>query len=74
LLPKFLIILLSNLSILSVPDEGYFERTWWRLFQKHVVHTYLDIYVFITSILQNIFYKNPNIYDTNVCLFTGVQW
>jgi hypothetical protein len=18
--------------ILSVPDEGYFERTWWRLF------------------------------------------
>jgi len=20
--------------ILSVPDEGYFERTWWWLFQR----------------------------------------
>ena len=25
-----------------------FERTWWRLFQKRVVCTKLDIYVFIT--------------------------
>jgi hypothetical protein len=33
--------------ILSVPDEGYFECTWWRLFQKHIVHTNFDIYVFI---------------------------
>jgi hypothetical protein len=33
--------------ILSVPDEGYFERTWWRLFQKHIERTTFDIYVFI---------------------------
>ena len=38
--------------ILNVPDEGYSERTWWRLFQKHVVCTKLDIYVSIT--LHNI--------------------
>jgi hypothetical protein len=33
--------------ILSVPDEGYYERTWWRLFQKRVVHNKFDIYVFM---------------------------
>jgi len=26
-----------------------FERTWWRLFQKRVVSTNFDIYVFIIS-------------------------
>jgi len=25
------------------------RRTWWRLFQKHVVHTKFDIYVFIAG-------------------------
>ena len=33
-----------------------FERTWWRLFQKHVMHTKIDIYVFMQmffSVLQN---------------------
>jgi hypothetical protein len=25
----------------------YFERTWWRLFQKFTVRTKFDIYVFI---------------------------
>jgi hypothetical protein len=34
--------------ILSVHDEGYFERTWWRLFQKRLVRTKCDIYIFIT--------------------------
>ena len=33
--------------ILIVPDEGYSERTWWRLFQKRTVRTKFDIYVFI---------------------------
>jgi hypothetical protein len=33
--------------ILSVPDEGYFECTWWRLFEKRIVRTNFDIYVFI---------------------------
>jgi hypothetical protein len=32
--------------ILSVPDKGYSERTWWRLFQKRVMPTKFDIYVF----------------------------
>ena len=36
--------------ILSVPDEGYSERTWWRLFQKRVVRTTFDIYVFIKRV------------------------
>jgi hypothetical protein len=39
LLPK--IIWFSNLSTLSV--------TWWRLFQKRVVRTKFDIYVFLFS-------------------------
>jgi hypothetical protein len=39
--------------ILSVPDEGYSERTWWRLFQKHVVCTKFDIYVFIEIEVQH---------------------
>jgi len=33
--------------ILIVPDEGYSDRSWWRLFQKRVVRTNFDIYVFI---------------------------
>ena len=33
--------------ILIVPDESYSDRTWWKLFQKRVVHTKFDIYVFI---------------------------
>ena len=55
-------IWLSNLSTLSVPDEGYssnvscilyltfqsfdLERTWWRLFQKRVVYTIFDFPIF----------------------------
>jgi hypothetical protein len=35
---------LSNLSILSIPE-------WWRLFQKCVVHTKFDIYVFIVHLI-----------------------
>ena len=45
--------------ILSVPDEGYYERTWWRLFQKRVVRNKLDIYVFI-------FIMNKEKYDSMV--------
>jgi hypothetical protein len=30
-----------------------FENTWWRLFQKHVVRTKLDIYVFIEPRLSD---------------------
>ena len=33
--------------ILSVPDEGYFECTWWRLFLKRIVRTKFDIYVLL---------------------------
>jgi hypothetical protein len=44
-----------NLLTMSVPDEGqYFdyERIWWTLlvFQKGVMHTELDIYIFIVNI------------------------
>jgi hypothetical protein len=29
--------------ILSVPDEGYFERTWWRLFWAYLMKVILSI-------------------------------
>jgi hypothetical protein len=45
--------------ILSVPDEGYFECTWWRLFQKRVVRNKLDIYF-------SIFIMNKEKYDSMV--------
>ena len=46
--------------ILSVPDEGYFERTdegyfertCWRLFWAYLMLTKLDIYVFIACFLM----------------------
>jgi hypothetical protein len=28
--------------ILSVPDEGYFERTWWRLFWAYLMKVILS--------------------------------
>jgi hypothetical protein len=40
--------------ILSVPDEGYSERTWWRLFQKRIMCTKFDIYIFNQIGLENI--------------------
>jgi hypothetical protein len=41
--------------ILSVPDESYFGCTWWKLFQKHVVPTKFDNYVFISTQQYSIF-------------------
>jgi hypothetical protein len=38
--------------ILSVPDEGYFERTWWRLFQKRKVQIKFDICFFYYKTLH----------------------
>ena len=36
-----------------------FERTWWRLFQKRVVHTKFDIYVFIVLFVKTLMqYRN----------------
>jgi hypothetical protein len=29
--------------ILSVPDEGYSERTWWRLFWAHLMKVILSV-------------------------------
>ena len=29
--------------ILSVPDEGYVERTWWRLFWVYLVKDILSV-------------------------------
>jgi hypothetical protein len=30
--------------ILSVPDEGYFERTWWRLFCAYMMKVILSVH------------------------------
>jgi hypothetical protein len=35
-----------------------FERTWWRLFQKRVVHTKFDIYFFISA--HDLFLEFPD--------------
>ena len=29
--------------ILSVPDEGYFERTWWKLFWAYLMLVILSV-------------------------------
>jgi len=43
--------------ILSVPNEGYSERTWWQLFQNRVVCTKFDIYVFIIKFSWKFVYR-----------------
>ena len=46
-----------------------FERTWWRLFQKRVVRTKFDIYVYIVSVwivyswLSNVHYTLSIMYQ-----------
>ena len=45
----------SNKSCLFLSFQSFgYKPEWWMLFQKHVVHTKLDIYVFIgnSSLLQ----------------------
>ena len=42
----FLVFMLQKLLNYLAFQPFDFERTWWRLFQKRVVHTRLDIYVF----------------------------
>jgi hypothetical protein len=59
--------------ILSVPDEGYSERTWWRLFQKLVVRTKLYIYVFITQIVTYFVIPNNKINTSGIC-FQVSEW
>jgi len=46
-LKKSLVLLVPNLEIILSFQSLDFECTWWRLFQKHIVHTKFDIYVFI---------------------------
>jgi hypothetical protein len=41
-------ILESVFTVLRYKVVEVIERTWWRLFQKRVVLTKFDIYVFIT--------------------------
>jgi hypothetical protein len=60
--------------ILSVPDEGYSERTWWRLFQKRTVRTKFDIYVCImlnVAINQNVKLCTNN--NTYIIEITGTD-
>ena len=40
----------GNFKLFGFPIFRYWA-TWWRLFQKRVVHTKLDIYLFICSLL-----------------------
>ena len=46
-------------------DISDFEHTWWRLFQKSVAHTKLDVNVFITlqfESLTELRYNNPSMF------------
>jgi hypothetical protein len=38
--------------ILSVPDEGYFERTWWRLFWAYLMKVITYLMKFITYLMK----------------------
>ena len=54
---SFGFIALKTLIYMSFQSSD-FERTWWRLFQKRVVRTKFDIYVFITKHFHIIFKTN----------------
>ena len=50
--------------ILSVPDEGYFERTWWRLFWANLMKV-------ILGVPDEGYARNPvvrNKFDIYVCI------
>jgi hypothetical protein len=55
------VLFLAHISILIFSLNKYelgfrfflFGRTWWKLFQKHVMRTKFDIYVFITRFTAN---------------------
>ena len=49
---RFLISCLRPLAFLLPKLLNYFERSWWRFSQKHVVLTQFDIYVFIKITLS----------------------
>ena len=55
------IILIPSLPLLNYLafQSLDFERTWWKLFQKRVVRTKLDIYVFTTRL--STYYLMPRI-------------
>jgi hypothetical protein len=54
--------------ILRVSDEGYFESIWWRLFQKCIVPTKYDIYVFIEVNSTNIYDHLELVDDYELCI------
>jgi hypothetical protein len=69
LLPKLEIIWLCNLSILNVPDEG--------LFQKRVVRTKFDIYVFSSpgrKLLSSLFVRRPSVNISHFNLLLRNHW
>ena len=53
-------LLLTFIIFLYLVFQSFdIECTWWKLFQKHVVHTNFDIYVFIVFLYQlNIVFMN----------------
>ena len=53
-------IRLWNIDIDYLVFQSFdFERTWWSLFQKSVVRTWFDIYVFITdAVYGNTYYMH----------------
>jgi hypothetical protein len=48
-----LVYFLPKTFILFVFPIFWLWATWWKLFHKHVVHTKLDIYIFIIQIITN---------------------
>ena len=56
----FYILWISNLSIVSV--------TWWRLFQKRVVHTKFDIYVLYYWRIHNLYDHGIVSIESTICI------
>ena len=49
-------VLLYMIYLINTNGNKYdFERTWWRLFQKHVVCTKFNIYVFMKTMCITVF-------------------
>ena len=33
----------SNIAVMNVPDEGYYERTWWRLLWTYLIKVIMNV-------------------------------
>ena len=65
----FVLLYFLRLALWYLQTLLDFERTWWRLFQKHVLRTKYDIYVFIAIEFSGFLNNGPqfNMLRSAVC-------